>query len=311
MPNNKEQGAAENAALQEHINSPATPTTMSLTGHLSEIKSRLTRIILVFVASVIVGSIFVDAIVTEFVRKGSGFSFVYIAPAELVTAYVKIVLVAALVVTSPVILYQIWGFVRPALKQSEKRMGFFAMLGGAGFFLLGAAFAYFAAAPFTINFFVNFDTTGLIDAQISFESYINFMLSLLVTFGLVFEMPMLTLFLSQLGIVKPQFLIKTRKYAILAIFIIAAIITPPDVVSQITVALPMIILYEISIVVCRVIVKRKKAKAGLEDEEDYEDDEDDVFEESSEAVAAEAVAAEAVADEAVAQAGAPVDTATT
>lgn len=274
MPNKNEESAAKTTALQEHTNSSATPATMSLSGHLSEIKSRLTWIIVIFVLSVVVGSIFVDVIVTEFVRKGSGFNFVYISPAELVTAYVKIVLIAGLVVTSPVILYQIWGFVSPALKQSEKRMGFFAMLGGAGFFLLGAAFAYFAAAPFTINFFVNFDTTGLIDAQISFESYIDFMLSLLVTFGLVFEMPMLTLFLSQLGIVKPQFLIKTRKYAILVIFIIAAVITPPDVVSQVTVALPMIILYEISIMVCRVIVKRKNAKAGLSEDEDEESDEE-------------------------------------
>ncbi len=139
------------------------------------------------------------------------------------------------------------------------------MLGGTGFFIAGVLFAYYVAAPFTINFFINFDTSGLINAQISFEKYISFMLSLMVTFGLVFEMPMLTMFLSQLGIVKPKFLISTRKYAVLIIFIVAAILTPPDVISQFTIAVPMLVLYEISIAVCRFIEKRKKTKNTAEE----------------------------------------------
>ena len=243
---------------------PVADAKMSISGHLVEIKSRLTWVIIALVVSIVVCSFFVDPIVVELINKGQGFSFVSIAPGEVVGSYVKIVLIAALVITAPVILYQIWGFIRPALEASEKRMGIFALLGGTGFFIVGVLFAYFVAAPFTLQFFVNFDTTGLIKAQVSIQSYIDFMLTTMVTFGLVFEMPMLTLFLSQLGIIKPKFLIKTRKYAILIIAIVAAILTPPDVISQITIAVPMLVLYEISILVCRVIAKRKDLKKAAQ-----------------------------------------------
>ena len=237
---------------------------MSIAGHLVEVKARLTRVILAFVAGIIAGSFVVEPIMSELIRTGRGFSFIYIDPGELVGSYIKVVLIISLVLSAPVILYQIWGFIRPALKASEKRMGLFALLGGTGFFIVGVLFAYLVAAPFTINFFVNFDTTGLVQAQISIKSYIDFMLTTMITFGLVFEMPMLTLFLSQLGIIKPKFLIKTRKYAILVIAVIAAILTPPDVVSQITIGVPMIVLYEISILVCRVIAKRKDLKKAAQ-----------------------------------------------
>ena len=265
MANNDKKSPPEKGELQvyeKQKQAPADGAKMNISGHLTEIKSRLTWVIIAFVVSVIVCSIFVEPIVAELIKKGNGFNFVYISPGELVSSYVKIVMIASLVLTAPVILYQIWGFVRPALKTGEKRMGFLAMLGGTGFFIAGVLFAYYVAAPFTINFFINFDTSGLINAQISFEKYISFMLSLMVTFGLVFEMPM---FLSQLGIVKPKFLISTRKYAVLVIFIVAAILTPPDVISQFTIAVPMLVLYEISIAVCRFIEKRKKTKNTAEE----------------------------------------------
>ncbi|MGI6193297.1 MAG: twin-arginine translocase subunit TatC [Christensenellales bacterium] len=256
--------AAAPPAKQSRPKVPPDGAKMSLAGHLVEIKTRLTRVILTFIAGVVLCSFFVEAIITELINKGEGFSFVTIAAGELVGSYVKIVLIAALVLSGPVILYQIWGFVRPALEEHEKRMGLFALLGGTGFFILGVLFAYFVAAPFTLQFFANFDTTGLVKTQVSIQSYIDFMITTLVTFGLVFEMPMLTLFLSQLGIIKPKFLIKTRKYAILIIAILAAILTPPDVVSQITIAVPMLVLYEISIVVCRMIEKRKEQKKAAQ-----------------------------------------------
>lgn len=237
---------------------------MSLTSHLSELKTRISRIVIAFVAMVIVCSFFVETLVSEFIRKGEGFNFIYISPAELVTCYVQITLLAALVLAAPLILSELWGFVKPGLLQSEKRAGFLSLLGGTVFFILGAVFAYLVAAPFTLNFFATFGTTGQIDAQISFQSYVNFLLSTLLTFGLVFEMPMLTLFLSQLGIIKPKFLIKTRKIAVLLIFIIAAVITPPDIISQVAIAIPMLLLYEISILVCKVITKRKQEQENAE-----------------------------------------------
>jgi hypothetical protein len=168
----------ETGALQvkgeKGAKSPPSDVRMSISGHLVEIKSRLTRVILAFVVGVIAGSFVVEPIMSELIRTGKGFSFIYIDPGELVGSYIKVVLIISLVLSAPVILYQIWGFVRPALEANEKRMGLFALLGGTGFFIVGMVFAYLVAAPFTINFFVNFDTTGLIKAQISIKSYIDF-----------------------------------------------------------------------------------------------------------------------------------------
>jgi len=245
----------------------AAGATMSIIGHLAEIRSRLIWIIVTLIASVIVCSFFVNELVARFIEMGQGFEFVYIAPAELITSYIKIVLIAGLVITSPVILFQIWRFIRPAIEPHEKRIGLFAIFGATGFFVIGALFAYFIAVPMTIGFFVRFDTTGYIVAQISVANYINFLLSMFVMFGLVFEIPVLTFFLAQLGIVKPYYLVKTRKYAILVIFVVAMIITPPDIVSQLVVGIPMVVLYEISIIISRIIAKRKALKEQREAEE--------------------------------------------
>ena len=262
MGNKKELSSGEGKAAQKL---PAEDTaSMSIPGHLREIKTRLTRVILVFVAALVLSYLFSETIVIEFIRMGQVFDFVVIDPAEMVSCYVKITLVMAFVITSPVILHQIWGFVRPALLPSEKRIGFFSLLGGLFFFVVGAVFAYLVAVPFTLQFFVSFGALDVITPQISFLSYINFVLGTLVIFGVVFEMPMLTLFLTQIGLIKPKMLVKSRKIAILIIFIVAAIITPPDVVSQVVIALPMMLLYEISIWICKYIVKRKEAKEEAE-----------------------------------------------
>lgn len=231
---------------------------MGLTDHLGELRSRIIIVAVAFGVFTIGSFIFVDPIVTAMMGRSKGFSFVYLSPAELVTSYVKLAVIMGIVLSSPVILYQIWGFLKPGLHVNEKRAGFGALLGGMVFFVLGAVFAYFVAIPFTLDFFLNFDTTGMISPMISFENYMSYIINTMLAFGAVFEMPVLTLLLSQLGILKPAAMVKFRKYAILLIFIVAAVITPPDVFSQVMVAVPMILLFEISVGVCRVIMKRKE-----------------------------------------------------
>lgn len=253
---------------------------MSVVGHLQEFKNRAVVVILIFLAASIVCFAFIQKVVNLMLAAGPGFEFVYLAPSELLTSYVKLALIMGLVIASPVLLYEIWAFIAPALSDREKKAGFFALLGGFGFFAVGVFFAYMVAIPFMINFFVQFNTSEIITSSISFENYMNFMIGMLMTFGLVFEMPILALLLSTIGILKPEYMIKARKYAILLIFVIAAIITPPDVVSQIMIGIPMVLLYEISIIVSRVVVKRKEARlaaeeAGLLDDDDDDDDDDD------------------------------------
>lgn len=252
---------------------------MPIMAHLGEIRKRLVSIALVYLLLAVACFIVVEYFVEALLNLGDQLSFVYLSPGELVSGYFRLALIMALVLASPFILYQIWGFLRPALKAKEKRACLFGLCGGLIFFLLGAIFAYFVAIPFMLDFFARFGSLE-ISASISFEKYMNFLISTLVCFGLVFELPVLSFLLSQLGILKPDFLAKVRKYAILVIFIIAAIITPPDVVSQVMIALPMLLLYELSIWVSKAVCRRKEEKAkreeaGEDDDEDEDDEDED------------------------------------
>ena len=186
----------------------------------------------------------------------------------------KLALILAVVVTSPVLIFQIWGFVSPALTKEEKRAVRPALLGGIYFFCLGAAFSYCVALPFMIQFLVNFSQSDFIHSSISVASYLDFMIGMLLTFGLVFEEPMLAFVLTSLGVLTPQLLRTVRSYAIPIIFVLAAVITPPDVVSQFMVAVPMIVLYELSILISAAVYRKRQRAEKAEDEDDEDDDED-------------------------------------
>ncbi len=234
--------------------------TMPVTAHLRELRRRSFLCVCIVFLLFITAFLFVQPLVDWLLKLGDGFSFVYLAPAELVTAYMHVAFVAALCCASPLLLFEMWAFIAPGLTDTEKKKGALALVGGFLFFLLGAAFCYFVILPFTLDFFVRFNTSQAIEANISFASYLRFVLGMLAAFGALFELPMLTILLSQAGVLKPAYLIRARKYAILMIFILAAIITPPDAVSQIVAAVPMILLYEISILLCRLTLKNNNRK---------------------------------------------------
>ncbi len=228
---------------------------MPLAGHLRELRRRLLWVVLVFGALSVVCFLFIETFVDLALAISPGFSFVYLAPSELVTSYMKLALALGLVFSLPFILWQIWAFVQPGLTEREERAARPAMVAGVFFFLLGIAFCYFAVLPMTLRFFYNFNGSQEIEASISFNNYLNFLLGMLAAFGLVFEMPPVSFILARLGILKPSLLVKGRKYAVLLIFIAAAIITPPDAVSQIMTAVPMVGLYEVSILSARAAAK--------------------------------------------------------
>ena len=245
---------------------------MTVAGHLNELRSRLFWSVLVFVALSVVSFIFIQRFVDIALALSPEFDFVYLSPSELVTSYMKLALVLGLVFSSPFILWQIWAFVSPGLTREESRSALSAIVAGFVFFLVGALFCFFVILPITLQFFYNFNGSLDITANISFNNYMSFILGMLVAFGVVFEMPVLCYLLARLGLVGPKVLAAGRKYAILLIFILAAIITPPDVVSQIMTAVPMICLYELSIFVSRVAY-RKRAQAEADEEDDEEEEE--------------------------------------
>lgn len=168
--------AGKGSGLPERSHAPQSPSPkeggkrMTVTGHLREIRTRLVRSALVYLLLAVLCFFVVGRISEALMALGRRFHFVYTAPAELVTAYVKLSLVCALVLASPFLLYQIWGFVAPALKRTEKRLVFLGLCGGLVFFLLGAVFAYFVAIPFMLDFFANFDPSGAVLPMISYET---------------------------------------------------------------------------------------------------------------------------------------------
>lgn len=180
-------------------------------------------------------------------------------------AYLKIAIISGIVISSPISLMQIWLFIKPGLKPNERKYLRFGLWMGIVFFLIGVVFAYFTLVPITINFFTEISKNE-IAPLFSFDSYLSFISSILLSSGLVFELPLLIILLTQLNLITASTLIKYRKYVILVIFIIAAVITPPDVISQALLGVPMVLLYEISIWIAKVIGKRKKEKAYEEND---------------------------------------------
>lgn len=173
--------------------------------------------------------------------------------------------VAGLFISSPFIFYQIWAFIAPGLYDEEKRFIIPVAVISALFFIGGGLFCYFIVFPYAFNFFIGFSTQSIqITPRIS--DYLDFILKLLLAFGLIFEMPLFSFFLSRMGVLTAGMMRRGRRYAVVGIFIVAAILTPPDVVSQLLMACPMLILYECSILVAALCGKKKKNAAEETDE---------------------------------------------
>lgn len=163
--------------------------------------------------------------------------------------HITISMFAGVVLAAPIILWQLWRFIQPALKPQEKKYAGAAILIMLFLFIIGVLFSYFVMVPWTINFLGGYQVSDLVLNQISLTSYISTFTSTVLSVGLVFELPVVVYVLAKLGIITASFLKSTRKYALIIILIVAAIITPPDVFSQIIVTLPLYGLFELSIMV--------------------------------------------------------------
>lgn len=228
-------------------------TIMSLTGHLDELRKRIIYSVIAVVLASIVTFMFVDVIRDTITRPAEG-SLVFIGVAEAFMTNIKIALTAGVLLAFPVILFQLWSFVLPGLDSKERKFVFVFVGASLLLFTVGVSFAFFIIIPISIRFFLGFENEA-ISAMISFGNYISYVSGVIFAFGLVFQMPIAVFILSKLGLVSSAFLKKYRNYALVLIFILAAIITPPDVFSQILMAVPMLLLYEISILVARIARK--------------------------------------------------------
>lgn len=173
--------------------------------------------------------------------------------------HMTISMVAGLILAVPFIFYQVWQFIKPALHVKEKKYAGKAVFFMSGLFMIGIMFSYFFMVPWTLNFLGTYQVSASVANQIAIDSYINTVVSVVFSVGLVFELPVVVFVLAKIGILTPTFLKKNRKYAFIIVLILAAIITPPDVFSQMMVTLPLWILYEVSILVASRVAPKEEA----------------------------------------------------
>lgn len=179
----------------------------------------------------------------------------------------KVSFFSGLLISLPVILAQIWLFIAPGLYNNEKRMMIPIVVGGTVMFLAGAAFAYYFVTPLGFKFFIEFGSASFVPMY-NIGEYVEFFTKILFGFGLSFELPVICYFLALLGLIDDRVMINFFRYAIVLIFIIAAVLTPPDVISQILMALPLILLYGISILIVKAVNPAPKEEAYIEEDEE-------------------------------------------
>jgi len=232
---------------------------LTIVGHLSELRKRLVYSAIIFIIAVGFCYNYAEIIVKTIVNITPETKFIFIAPSELLMSYVKIAIVGGLVISAPFILAQLWLFISPGLQLREKKYIIVSLFTGGMFFILGVIFSYFVVLPTMIVFFIGFQIEE-IQPMITFSNYLQFVINTLLSFGVIFELPIVMVLLNRFGLVRVSFLKKNRKLFILVIFIIAAILTPPDVVSQILLGIPMLALFEIGIILSTISEKKQNNK---------------------------------------------------
>ncbi len=235
---------------------------MTFTGHLAELRQRLIKSVIALVITTIISFIFAKYIFDFLIAPApDDISLIYIEMTGMIATYFKVALMGGVVLAMPVLVYQGIMFVSPALTRREKKYVYMALPWITLMFIAGFAFGYFILLPPATNFLLSF-MTDVARPEIKIDNYVSIVTRLLVAIGVVFETPVIITFLARLGIVKPEWLARKRRWAIVVAFILAAIITPTfDPINQSLVAIPLIILYEMSIWLAK-IAYRKRAEVA-------------------------------------------------
>ena len=233
---------------------PQDPREMTLVGHLGELRRRIVVSVIAVVAGTLAAYFYIDELM-RFVTAPAG-KLYFMSPAEGFFAYLKLAVFAGFMLALPVVLWQVWAFVAPALTSGEKKWAFIMVPGAVLLFFTGVAFAYLLVWPAAVKFFLGFGSESL-QPMLSLGQYLSFLFSFILPFGIIFNLPLALLVLAKMGIISSNFLAKQRRMMILVAFIVGGIITPtPDIFTQTMMAIPIILLYEASIWAVKILLRK-------------------------------------------------------
>ena len=239
---------------EESVATEDVQDKMSLVDHLQEFRKRLV-IALIAVAAGSAVSYFYAAELVHFITAPAG-KLYYMSPGEAFFAYLRVSFFAGFLLALPVVLYQIWAFVVPALSNKERLVSLILIPASVLLFFIGVVFSYFLVLPAGIKFFMGFATEDL-QPMLSLGEYLSFVISFLLPFGFIFELPLVILLLVKFGIIGSEFLTNRRKHVLVLSFVVGAVISPtPDIFSQTMIAVPIIVMYEISLFIVKYILKK-------------------------------------------------------
>ena len=227
---------------------------MDVIDHLTELRKRIIITAAAFLMSFMLGFIFVQDIFQFLVKDLDG-KLALLGPSDIIWVYMSITGVFAIAVTIPVAGFQTWQFVKPALSKKEQKITLAYIPALFLLFILGISFGYFVLFPIVLSFLINLAGDQL-EAFFTAEKYFRFLLNLTLPFGFLFEMPVVVMFLTKLGIVNPYNLVKARKISYFVLIVISIFITPPDFISDFLVIIPLLLLYEISIALSKIVFRR-------------------------------------------------------
>lgn len=231
------------------------PKEMPFLGHLDELRWVLIKCLIALVAASALCWLFSGYILDSLVVNTAG-EAKFIGPAEAFSARLKVTILCGLLLSLPLVSYWIWGFVVPGLLENERRFLFPIVISSTALFYMGAAFSYFALTPVVVKVLLSFGTQ-YIRPEITIAPLLSLIVRLAIACGLVFQLPLVLTILSYFGVVSPRWLKDKWRYAVLGIFVLAAIATPADAASQLILALPMVGLYFISVILSGVVVRAK------------------------------------------------------
>jgi sec-independent protein translocase protein TatC len=235
---------------------------LTIVEHLGELRKRVIYILIAVLIAAGGAYHFIDEILIFITTAGKVENLVFINPTEAFFVIVKLSILVGVIGAMPFIQYQVWKYVGVALKKKERKYLIFFGPVSLILFLMGAGFAFRTVLPMAMRFLLSFAKDN-IESMITLNNYVSFLIKMVSAFGLMFELPLVVLFLSKLGIVTPEALKKGRKYAVVVIFVVAAVLTPPDVISQIMLAVPILLLYEISIWICKSVTRKREEQEKM------------------------------------------------